>query len=121
MPKQTHFLPRAGKDKHTDSGFYEFSQRAVSDIPPDISSEMAAELAINLRNLRRAKQLTQNDIAVISGLHHQNVSRFERGAGATLNTVLRYTAALGGTLVFAAASSSVAAEEAGENDSDRAE
>lgn len=121
MPRQTHFLPRAGKDKHTDADSYEFSSRSEPDIPPDISSEMATELAINLRNLRRAKQLTQNDIAAISGLHHQNVSRFERGAGATLNTVLRYTAALGGTLVFAAAPYSVAAEDAGETDSDRAE
>lgn len=104
MQRKTHFLSRDGKDKHSDS--YSVSYETIS--PPSAGSESvsradrAAELAFHLRAIRRAKRLTQSDIASLSGLQHQNVSRFEREGSATLSTVLRYTAALGGTLVFSA-------------------
>lgn len=59
-----------------------------------------AEMAFKqqLINARHAKELTQKDVSRLSGLSQQAVSRVEKQAGGTIETLLRYLNSMGYTL-----------------------
>ncbi|MBU9845118.1 helix-turn-helix domain-containing protein [Rahnella ecdela] len=62
---------------------------------------MFYERVADLKAIRIAGSLTQEDIAKRTGMKKQNISRFENGiACPTLNTLSRYAVALGGTFEF---------------------
>lgn len=63
--------------------------------------KMYKKMVADLKAMRIAESLTQEDIAKRSGMKKQNISRFENGiACPTLNTLSRYAVALGGTFEF---------------------
>ncbi|MBU9830108.1 helix-turn-helix transcriptional regulator [Rahnella sp. FC061912-K] len=63
--------------------------------------KMHKKMVADLKAMRIAQSLTQEDIAKRTGIKKQNISRFENGAACpTLNTVSRYAVALGGTFEF---------------------
>ncbi|KQN68400.1 helix-turn-helix domain-containing protein [Rahnella rivi] len=63
--------------------------------------KMHKKMVADLKAMRIAESLTQEDIAKRTGIKKQNISRFENGAACpTLNTVSRYAVALGGTFEF---------------------
>ena len=53
-----------------------------------------------LIEIRKSKNLTQNDISSISGLSQQAVSRLEKGKGGNIETVLKYLTSIGCTLAI---------------------
>ncbi len=48
-----------------------------------------------LINMRKAENMTQNDVAKAAGLSQQAVSRLEKGSGATIGSLLKYLAGIG--------------------------
>jgi DNA-binding XRE family transcriptional regulator len=54
--------------------------------------------ALTLRDLRHARQLTQERLAELLGVEQENVSRLERRADLLLSTLASYVTAMGGTL-----------------------
>ncbi|NDL64771.1 helix-turn-helix domain-containing protein [Acerihabitans arboris] len=70
-------------------------KEAYNDIP------VRKALAAQLKTVRKAMQLTQQDIALKTGIKKQNISRIENGLGSpNFSTLNRYAAALGGSFVF---------------------
>ena len=59
-----------------------------------------AEMAFKqeLINARKAESLTQKDISLKTGLSQQAVSRLEKGAGGTIETIIRYLNSMGYSL-----------------------
>jgi DNA-directed RNA polymerase specialized sigma subunit len=59
-----------------------------------------AEMAFKqeLINARKAESLTQKDISRMTGLSQQAVSRMEKGASGTIETIIRYLNSIGYTL-----------------------
>lgn len=59
-----------------------------------------AEMAFKqeLIDARKSKSLTQKDISRMTGLSQQAISRMERGANGTLETVIRYLSSIGYSL-----------------------
>lgn len=51
-----------------------------------------------LINIRKKKAFSQKDISERSGLSQQSVSRLEKGAGGTIETIIRYLNAIGCSL-----------------------
>ena len=51
-----------------------------------------------LINARKAESLTQKDISRMTGLSQQAVSRMEKGASGTIETIIRYLNSIGYTL-----------------------
>lgn len=63
--------------------------------------KMHKKMVADLKAMRIAESLTQQDIARRTGLKKQNISRLENGvASPTLTTISRYAVALGGTFEF---------------------
>ena len=59
------------------------------------------ELVAQLKLARKAKKMTQQDVAMQMGTQKQNISRLERGeADVQLTTLNRYAAVLGGKFIF---------------------
>src|ERR1019366_487319 len=56
------------------------------------------EEELTLRDLRQARHLTQERMAVLMGVEQENVSRLERRADLLLSTLSSYVAAMGGKL-----------------------
>ena len=56
------------------------------------------EEELTLRDLRQARHLTQERMAVLMGVEEENVSRLERRADLLLSTLSSYVAAMGGKL-----------------------
>jgi predicted N-acyltransferase len=56
------------------------------------------EEELTLRDLRQARQLTQERMAVLMGVEQENVSRLERRTDLLLSTLGSYVAAMGGKL-----------------------
>lgn len=73
---------------------------------PTVAAEFNAlreqkRLAKMLKNARLAKQMTQAEVAKLSGMNVQNISRLERGLiSPTFTTLNRYARALGGSFQF---------------------
>jgi hypothetical protein len=76
----------------------------MKDFTPEeralVASRTAAliEEELTLRDLRRARHLTQERMAALLGVEQENVSRLERRADLLLSTLSSYVAAMGGKL-----------------------
>ena len=59
--------------------------------------EFQARIALQqkLIEMRKAENMTQADVAKASGLSQQAVSRIEKGAGATINSLIKYLTGIG--------------------------
>ena len=59
--------------------------------------EFQARIALQqkLINMRKAENLTQADVANAAGLSQQAVSRIEKGAGATISSLIKYLTGIG--------------------------
>ncbi len=59
-----------------------------------------AEMAFKqeLIDVRKSLSLTQKDISEMTGLSQQAVSRLEKGAGGTIETIMRYLDSMGYSL-----------------------
>ena len=59
-----------------------------------------AEMAFKqeLIEIRKSKSLTQKDISRMTGLSQQAVSRMEKGASGTIETIIRYLNSMGCSL-----------------------
>ena len=58
------------------------------------------KLQKELIDLRKSNNMTQNDLAVETGLSQQAISRIERGSGATVNSLLKYLKGVGYGIEF---------------------
>lgn len=65
------------------------------------AAELIAE-EMTLRDLRRARKLTQDRMAEMLGMEQENVSRLERRTDLLLSTLTSYVAAMGGHLKLVA-------------------
>jgi DNA-binding XRE family transcriptional regulator len=76
----------------------------MADFTPEERARVegrAAELIeeqLTLRDLRQARNLTQERMAKLMGVEQENVSRLERRADLLLSTLSNYVAAMGGKL-----------------------
>ncbi|MBQ1316180.1 MAG: helix-turn-helix transcriptional regulator [Lachnospiraceae bacterium] len=59
--------------------------------------EFQARIALQqqLIQMRKAENMTQTDVANATGLSQQAVSRIERGAGATISSLIKYLMGIG--------------------------
>jgi len=59
--------------------------------------EFQARIALQLQlvQMRKAEHMTQSDVAHAAGLSQQAVSRIEKGAGATINSLIKYLTGIG--------------------------
>lgn len=59
--------------------------------------EFQAKIALQqqLVQMRKAEHMTQSDVAHAAGLSQQAVSRIEKGAGATINSLIKYLTGIG--------------------------
>ncbi len=59
--------------------------------------EFQARIALQqlLVQMRKAENMTQTDVANATGLSQQAVSRIERGAGATISSLIKYLMGIG--------------------------
>lgn len=48
-----------------------------------------------LINMRKAENMTQNDVAKAAGISQQAVSRIEKGSGATVGSLIKYLNGIG--------------------------
>lgn len=63
--------------------------------------EIREAMLAQLKSARQALNLTQEDIAIKTGMKKQNISRMENGVvSPNLETVARYAQAVGGMFVF---------------------
>jgi transcriptional regulator with XRE-family HTH domain len=64
--------------------------------------EFLARIALQqkLIQMRKAENMTQADVAKASGLSQQAVSRIERGAGATIDSLIKYLTGIGYSIQF---------------------
>ncbi|SCZ81343.1 helix-turn-helix domain-containing protein [Pseudobutyrivibrio xylanivorans] len=74
-----------------------------SDDDPELLRQhelFKAEMAFKqeLIEARKKNKLTQKDVSELSGLSQQAVSRMEKGAGGTLETIIRYLSSMGYSL-----------------------
>jgi DNA-binding transcriptional regulator YiaG len=53
---------------------------------------------LTLRELRKAREYSQETLAEVLGMRQGDLSKFERRADAYLSTIRRYVVAMGGTL-----------------------
>lgn len=61
------------------------------------AKELIAE-EMTLREVRKARELSQETLAALLGWRQGDLSKFERRADAYLSTIRRYVEAMGGTL-----------------------
>ena len=64
--------------------------------------EFQARIALQeqLVQMRKAENMTQTDVANAAGLSQQAVSRIEKGAGATITTLIKYLTGIGYSIQF---------------------
>jgi DNA-binding XRE family transcriptional regulator len=53
-----------------------------------------------LIQMRKAENMTQNDVAKAAGMSQQAVSRIEKGSGATVNSLIKYLMGIGYSIQF---------------------
>lgn len=70
---------------------------AESEEARKVHEEFQARIALQqqLIQMRKAENMTQLDVAKASGLSQQAVSRIEKGAGATVNSLIKYLTGIG--------------------------
>ncbi|AVF34515.1 helix-turn-helix transcriptional regulator [Rahnella sikkimica] len=95
------------KDVDDDYKLIPFSEvKAEAMKNPEFAAAYAAlkmhkKMVAELKETRKAEALTQEDMARLTGLKKQNISRLENGVvSPTFFTLSRYAAALGGTIEF---------------------
>ena len=59
--------------------------------------EFQARIALQeqLIQMRKAEKMTQKDVASVTGLSQQAVSRIEKGSGATIGSLIKYLTGIG--------------------------
>ncbi len=59
--------------------------------------EFQARIALQqqLVEMRKAEHMTQSDVATAAGISQQAVSRIEKGAGATISSLIKYLTGIG--------------------------
>ena len=64
--------------------------------------EFQAKIALQqqLVQIRKLENMTQTDVANAAGLSQQAVSRIEKGAGATINSLIKYLTGIGYGIQF---------------------
>lgn len=64
--------------------------------------EFQARIALQeqLIQMRKAENMTQTDVANAAGLSQQAVSRIEKGAGATISSLIKYLTGIGYSIQF---------------------
>ena len=64
--------------------------------------EFQARIALQeqLIQMRKAENMTQTDVANAAGLSQQAVSRIEKGAGATISSLIKYLKGIGYSIQF---------------------
>ena len=79
--------------------------RERMDSLPSVRRKMVEERAnalileeMSLRDLRKARQMTQVSVAKELGINQENVSRMEKRSDLLLSTLGNYVAAMGGNL-----------------------
>ena len=75
---------------------------AESEAARKAHEEFKARIALQqkLIEMRKAENMTQADVAKASGLSQQAVSRIEKGAGATINSLIKYLTGIGYSIQF---------------------
>jgi DNA-binding XRE family transcriptional regulator len=82
--------------KTLDEFMQDFTPRERAKVEARTAELIEEELT--LRDLRQARHLTQERMAVLMGVEQENVSRLERRADLLLSTLSSYVAAMGGRL-----------------------
>jgi hypothetical protein len=82
--------------KTLDEFMKDFTPRERAKVEARTAELIEEELT--LRDLRQARHLTQERMAVLMGVEQENVSRLERRADLLLSTLSSYVAAMGGRL-----------------------
>jgi len=63
---------------------------------PRVPSDAAAHIGRRIHEIRRARSLTQDEVAVISGIDSSNVRAYESGRSMpSVHTLMRFADALG--------------------------
>jgi len=76
----------------------------IGRLPPDQQAEIAAEAArlraeyLTLRDLRKARELTQVQLAQTLGQQQVSIAKLEKRSDLLLSTLRRYVEAMGGRL-----------------------
>ena len=62
-----------------------------------VHEEFQARIALQqkLIEIRKAEKMTQSDVANVTGLSQQAVSRIEKGTGATISSLIKYLMGIG--------------------------
>lgn len=70
---------------------------ATSDEARKVYDELQAKVAFQeqLIQMRKSENMTQTDVAHISGLTQQAVSRIEKGQGLSFNSLMKYLRGIG--------------------------
>jgi len=76
---------------------------ALSDVKAELLATTEGQEAWDDLQARKARKMTQEDVASQMGTQKQNISRLERGeTDPQLGTLNRYAAVLGGRFIFQA-------------------
>jgi len=76
----------------------------IAQLPPDQQSEIESEVErlrseyLTLRDLRKARKLTQVQLAETLGQKQVSIAKLEKRTDLLLSTLRRYVEAMGGTL-----------------------
>lgn len=75
---------------------------AASEDARKAYEEFQARIALQeqLIQMRKAENMTQTDVANAAGLSQQAVSRIEKGAGATISSLIKYLKGIGYSIQF---------------------
>ena len=75
---------------------------AESEDARKVYEEFQARIALQeqLIQMRKAEIMTQTDVANAAGLSQQAVSRIEKGAGATISSLIKYLTGIGYSIQF---------------------
>lgn len=75
---------------------------AASEDARKAYEEFQARIALQeqLIQMRKAENMTQTDVANAAGLSQQAVSRIEKGAGATISSLIKYLTGIGYSIQF---------------------
>ena len=75
---------------------------AASEDARKAYEEFQARIALQeqLIQMRKEENMTQTDVANAAGLSQQAVSRIEKGAGATISSLIKYLTGIGYSIQF---------------------